>query len=89
MLQRAPGDPVIRSPIGALAAAVWPLLRALAAWTRRVDLTRVLLTVSGLGLLTAGCWTVGLTFGLIATGVALLILEALRDRPDERGRQGR
>lgn len=85
MLQRAPGDPVIRSPIGTLAAAVWPLLRALAAWTRRVDLTRVLLTVSGLGMLVWGAWTVGLTFGLIATGVALLILEALRDHPDERG----
>lgn len=70
--------------LGQLGRALGPGLRRFAVWLRKVGFVRLVLTVGSLASLVAGFWTLGLTSGLIALGVAGLILEwAVRDDPPE------
>lgn len=57
-------------------AAVWGTIAGIGVRRLR-QLRRVALTVSGLACLVSGAFTLGLGWGLAATGVALLTLEAL------------
>lgn len=83
MLQKRPASPATRSPLLTLLAATI----AFVGWCRARDITRVLLTVAGLGMLTTAAYLIHVAFGLAATGVALLVLEALRDRDPEAHRR--
>lgn len=62
-----------------------PLARAAAPvvgrWLRRAR--TALLTVSGLGLITAAAWTVALPLGLLVGGISLLWLQYLTAVEDE------
>lgn len=64
-----------------------PLLAGIIARARRIDLApvaraasaarRAVLTVGGLGLLSAAAWTIAVPLGLAAAGVSLLLVEYL------------
>lgn len=58
-----------------LVAVLGTLLAAIVVGASR--LRREALTLTGLGFLVAGAWTRGLTWGLVASGVGLLVLEWL------------
>ena len=68
-----------RTPVLVIIGRVLAALGAFAGrkLPRWATVRRAVLTIGGLGLLTAAAWMVALPLGLLAAGVSLLILEAL------------
>jgi hypothetical protein len=76
-----------RALYGAL-SGLWRAIRPAAGLSRRLAarwaaVRTTALTVSGFGCLVAAAWSLSMTFGLAAAGVALLVLEVLGG-PDPR-----